>query len=47
MKNDFTAVCIAYAVVYAAIALYAILLGSRERRLRGEIESLRGRGPRG
>lgn len=38
--NDFTAVAIAYTLVYAAIAGYAIFLGGRGKSLEREVREL-------
>jgi len=41
LQNDFTALVIAYSLVFAGIACYTFYLGLKSRKLRQEIERLR------
>jgi len=41
LQNDFTALVIAYSLVFAGIACYTLYLGWRTRKLRQEIERLK------
>lgn len=38
--SDFSALVVAYSLVYLAIAGYSLYLGSRSRKLREEVETL-------